>query len=69
MVQQYEFTVVLEKDEDGVVVATVPALPGCHGAGDSEEEALILVQDAIKLHVEARLSLGEAIAEGRMASA
>ena len=47
MEQQYEFTVVLERDEDGVVIATVPALPGCHTAGDSEEEALALIQDAI----------------------
>ncbi len=63
MVHQYEFTVVLERDEDGVVIATVPALPGCHTAGDTEEEALMLVQDAIKLHIEARRELGEPILE------
>jgi len=59
----FEFTVVLERDEDGVVIATAPALPGCHTAGDTESEALALVQDAIKLHSEARLALGETILE------
>jgi predicted RNase H-like HicB family nuclease len=50
---------VLERDEDGVVIATAPALPGCHIAGDTEEEALALVQDAIALHIEARRESGE----------
>jgi predicted RNase H-like HicB family nuclease len=61
MEHTYEFTVVLERDEDGVVIATVPALPGCHTAGDTEREALHLIQDAIKLHVAARQALGEPI--------
>ena len=63
MEHEYEFTVVLERDEDGAVIATVPALPGCHTAGGTETEALALIQDAIKLHIEARLELGEPILE------
>jgi predicted RNase H-like HicB family nuclease len=51
---QYEFTVVIERDEDGAYIATVPALQGCHTAGDTEEEALELIKDAIRLHIEAR---------------
>ena len=58
---QYEFTVVIERDEDGAFIATVPALPGCHTAGDTEEEALELIKDAIRLHIEARLAAGEPI--------
>jgi predicted RNase H-like HicB family nuclease len=58
---QYEFTVVIERDEDGAYIATVPALPGCHTAGDTEEEALELIKDAIRLHIEARLAAGEPI--------
>ena len=34
MEHEYEFTVVLERDEDGAVIATVPALTGCHTAGE-----------------------------------
>ena len=35
---EYEFTVLIAQDEDGVYIATVPALQGCHTAGDTEEE-------------------------------
>jgi predicted RNase H-like HicB family nuclease len=59
--KQYDFTVVIERDEDGVFIAICPALQGCHTAGDTEEEALELIKDAIRLHVEARLELGEPI--------
>ncbi len=68
MGQQSEFTVVLERDEDGVVIATVPTLPGCHTAGDSEEEALALIQDAIALHIEARREFGESAGVGPAAN-
>ena len=54
---QSEFTVVIEWDEDGVYIATVPALPGCHTAGDTEEEVLELIKDAIRLHIEAGLMM------------
>jgi predicted RNase H-like HicB family nuclease len=55
----YEFTVVLERDEDGAYIAIVPALQGCHSVGETEEEALDLVKDAIRLHIEARRALDE----------
>ena len=61
--KEYSFTVVIERDEDGAFIAVCPVLPGCHSAGDTEEEALALVEDAIRLHVEARLELGEPIYE------
>ncbi len=34
-----KFKVHIEPDEDGVFVATVPALPGCISQGKTEEEA------------------------------
>jgi predicted RNase H-like HicB family nuclease len=57
---EHEFTVVLERDEDGMVIATVPALPGCHSVGESEEEAREMVRDAIRLHVEDRIAIRQA---------
>jgi predicted RNase H-like HicB family nuclease len=57
----YEFTVVIEQDEDGVYIALVPAIPGCHSWGDTEEEALENVKEAIRLHIEARRDLGEPV--------
>lgn len=46
-----KFKVVLEKDEDGVIVATVPSLPGCISHGKTEAEALENIREAIDLHV------------------
>ncbi len=54
----FEFTVVVEQDEDGAYIAICPARTGCHTAGDTEEEALDHIKDAIRLHIEARLELG-----------
>ncbi|MDA2936724.1 type II toxin-antitoxin system HicB family antitoxin [Acidobacteria bacterium AH-259-A15] len=61
MSRQYEFTVVIEKDEDGRFVAICPALQGCYTEGESEEEARELIEDAIKLHVESRVAKNEPI--------
>ncbi len=58
---EYEFTVIIEQDEDGVFIAFCPALEGCHTEGDTEEEAREMIKDAIRLHIEARLALGEPI--------
>jgi predicted RNase H-like HicB family nuclease len=58
---EYEFTVVIDQDEDGRFVAICPALPGCYTEGESEEEARELIEDAIRLHVLDRLESGEPI--------
>jgi len=48
-----DFDVVLEKDKkSGQVYASVPALPGCYTYGDSVEEALANIKEAIELHLE-----------------
>lgn len=57
----YKFTVVVEKDEDGLYVASVPLLQGCYTQGETYEETLENIKDAIKLHIEARRDLGEPI--------
>ena len=59
--EYYEFTVVVERDEDGRYVAICPALPGCYTEGETEEEAWEMIDDAIRLHVEHRLENGEPI--------
>jgi len=58
--QTYQFTVIIEPDEDGYH-AFVPALPGCHSFGDTIEEAQQNIQEAIALHVESMLEDGEPI--------
>ena len=57
----YKFTVVVEQDEDGLYIASVPLLQGCYTQGETYEEALESIKDAIKLHIEARQALGEPI--------
>ena len=47
-----EFTVIIERDEDGWLVASVPALRGCHTQARSMEELLENVKDAILLCLE-----------------
>lgn len=48
-----EFTVLLEKSEDGYYVATVPGLPGiCVTQGKTEKEALANMREALDLHLE-----------------
>jgi predicted RNase H-like HicB family nuclease len=59
----YEFTVVIERDEDGRFVAVVPALQGCYTEGETEQEARELIEDAIRLHIQDRLERGEQIHE------
>jgi predicted RNase H-like HicB family nuclease len=59
----YEFTVVIERDEDGRFVAVCPALLGCYTEGETEAEARELIEDAIRLHVEDRVERGEPIGQ------
>ena len=45
--------VILEPSEDGGFTAYVPSLPGCISEGDSEEQALVNIQEAVELYLEA----------------
>jgi predicted RNase H-like HicB family nuclease len=44
-----KFTVVIERDEDGYYVATVPALRGCHTQAKSLDTLMKRVREAIEL--------------------
>jgi predicted RNase H-like HicB family nuclease len=66
-VQKYNFPVVIEKDKDGYF-AFCPALQGCYTQGESYEEALRNIQDAIRLHIEDRLASGEPLPTSEMVS-
>jgi len=47
-----EFSVVIEKDEDGYFVASVPALRGCHTQAKSLDVLMKRVKEAIELCLE-----------------
>lgn len=60
--KSYMLPIVIEKDEDGYFLSC-PALQGCYSQGDTYEEAVENIKDAIKLHLEGRLAQGEPITE------
>lgn len=46
------FTVVIERDEDGYYVGSVPALKGCHSQGETMDELLFNIREAVELCLE-----------------
>jgi predicted RNase H-like HicB family nuclease len=50
--------VTLERDETGMVVAKCPAIPGCVSQGQTDEEAIESIQEAILACMEARAASG-----------
>ena len=54
--------IVIEADSDGYFVSC-PGLQGCYSQGDTFEEAVENIKDAIRLHIEDRLADGEEIPE------
>ena len=46
------YTVVLEREGDGGYVVSVPALPGCVSQGDTRDEAIANIREAIELYLE-----------------
>ncbi len=47
-----EFSVVIERDEEGYYVGSVPALPGCHTQARSLDELIDRIREAIALSLE-----------------
>ena len=52
-----EFTVIIEQDEDGIYVASVPELEGCHTQAKTLEELRERVKEAIQLYLEVESDL------------
>lgn len=50
--KKYHFPVIIEQDEDGIYVASVPDLRGCHTQAKSMEELDKRVKEAIDLCLE-----------------
>jgi len=64
---EYHFAVVVEKDEHGYF-AYCPELQGCYTQGETFEEVMENIKDAIKLHVEDRLANNEIIPTSEVVS-
>ena len=55
------FPVIMEKDEDGIYVVKVPALPGCISDGRTVEEAISNIREAIRGFIDDMNADGEPI--------
>jgi predicted RNase H-like HicB family nuclease len=60
--RQLTLPIVIEGDADGYFVSC-PALQGCYSQGDTYEEAVQNIKDAIRLHLQDRIASGEEIPE------
>ena len=49
-----KFTVTIDRDEDGVWVVECPSIPGCVSQGTTKVEAVVNLEEAIKLCLEVR---------------
>ena len=52
MADAHEFEVVLQPEEEGGFSVFVPRLPGCVSQGETREEALSMVKEAIEVYLE-----------------
>jgi len=55
------FRVVIEEDEDGKFVSSCPTLPGCWSQGDTRDEAVTNIKDAISGYLESLEKHGDPI--------
>ena len=51
-VQHMNLQILIQRDEDGKYIASCPAIKGCHAQGNTYEEALANIQEAIELNLE-----------------
>ncbi len=58
-----KYTVILEAEADGGYHVFCPALTGCHSEGDTIEEALDNIKEAIEVYLESLFAHGEPIPE------
>lgn len=54
-----KYNVVFEREEDGGYHAFVPALHGCHSQGDTLDEAVENVREAMEAYIESLKAAGE----------
>ena len=51
------FKIYLEKSDEGGYTVTVPSLPGCISEGDTKEEAIENIKEAIELYLESDVKI------------
>lgn len=65
--KQYDLPIIIEQDDDGYL-ATCPELQGCYSQGETYEEAMSNIKDAINLHLQDRISEKEELPTNKSVS-
>ena len=58
---EYNYTVIIEREDTGGYHAFCPTLRGCHSQGETYEETIQNIKEAIKLYIESLQSHSEPI--------
>lgn len=58
---EYHYTVIIEREEQGGYHAFCPALRGCHAQGETYEETIRNIEEAIKAYLESLKAHSEPI--------
>ncbi|MXZ91430.1 MAG: type II toxin-antitoxin system HicB family antitoxin [Chloroflexi bacterium] len=53
-----KMTITIDRDEDGVWIVECPSIPGCVSQGDTKDEAITNIREAIALCIEVRAEQG-----------
>ncbi|MBI4299440.1 MAG: type II toxin-antitoxin system HicB family antitoxin [Chloroflexi bacterium] len=59
--EKHHYTVILEREEGGGYHAFCPALKGCHTQGDTLDDALANIKEAIEVYLESLRKHGELV--------
>ena len=65
--KHYHFSIIIERDKDGYFVSC-PQLQGCYSQGQTYEEALENIKDAINLHLKDRIASKEKLPDEKSIS-
>lgn len=61
MNQKHTYRILLNKEHEGGYTVNVPALPGCITYGETIDESITMVREAIGLYLESLVEHGEDI--------
>ncbi|MBN1646760.1 MAG: type II toxin-antitoxin system HicB family antitoxin [Spirochaetales bacterium] len=63
--KQYFYKAIIESCEEGGFSAYIPSLPGCVSEGETYEECLSNIKEAMELYIETAQELGKTILEDK----
>ena len=63
-----DYTVIIEPADDGTFSVYVPDLPGCISTGQTRDEAIDSIREAIRGHIQTLRDLGETVPPPRSRS-